>query len=115
MPLTRGRMLEVTAGSEAPDADDGRHWSEGFGDLYETLEGIGESAVWEPLSHTLHTQQGGWAVTATVDVTFGSEIGDDDIALIHHVARAALAARPSPTAPAPSQRSFGRLRRGRRP
>jgi hypothetical protein len=114
VPLGTGRAIEVAAGPEDADAAEARHWNEGFGDLYEPLTDLGEAAVWEPLSHTLHTHERGWAVTATVDVTFGSELAPGDLLRISDVARAALAARPEKLPPPAPHSRPGLLRRGRR-
>ncbi len=117
MPLTGGRSVDVTAAPEHADVEDGRHRSEGFGDLYEPIDDLGEAAVWEPLSHTLHAHSEGWAVIATVDMTFGSELGE--IRPRHHRGRRAESAAWLPVLRTwrqamPPPQPTGRRWRGRR-
>jgi hypothetical protein len=66
---------------------------DGFADLYEPVDGIGDAAAWTALAHTLRVRSGEWRVTVELDRPFGADVADDELELACEAARAVLGRR----------------------
>jgi hypothetical protein len=62
----------------------------GFADLYETVDGLGDSAAWAPTIHTLRVRHGARLVKVSLDLPFGADAPDGALELACAAARTAL-------------------------
>jgi len=79
----RGLRGEVTI---EPHVDD----HSGFADLYESIDGLGDSAAWAPTIHTLRVSNSVHLVKVRLDLPFGADAPDGALELACAAARTAL-------------------------